>query len=159
MDELDENGNQVFKLVPTDYYQGGWKPIDDRDYVYAGGGTTTPTSLPDPDMEMNYIGDTARAVGYALMGIVVLGAVVAFFWLAWYKNERVLRSSQPLFLFMVALGSLVMASSIVPLSLEEPVPESGLDIACMSAPWLYLSGAVIAFSALLAKTRGVRHVS
>mmetsp|Transcript_30241 Transcript_30241/g.49973 ORF Transcript_30241/g.49973 Transcript_30241/m.49973 type:complete len:1011 (-) Transcript_30241:1207-4239(-) len=156
-EELDENGNQVYKLVPTDYYESGWKPIENRDFLHAGGSTATPKSLPEPEMEMNYIGNTGRAVGYTLMGIVAVGAIAAFVWLLWFKNERVVRSSQPLFLFMVALGSLVMASSIIPLSLEEPVPESGLDAACMSAPWLYLSGAVIAFSSLLAKTRGVRH--
>ena len=155
-----KDGSVTYKLVPTDYYNNSsWATIENNTYVYADGSTETPESLPPADVNMNYIGDISRAVGYILMGIVVFGSVAAFGWLLWYRKERVVRSSQPLFLFMVAFGSLVMASSIVPLSLEEPVSKSGLDYACMAAPWLYLSGAVIVLSALLAKTRGVRRVS
>ena len=157
--EVDENGMQNFKLVPTKFYSNGWNAVEGREYVYAGGGTATPTSLPPPHVEYNYIGVIGRAVGYTLMFIVMLGSCAAFVWMLVYRKERAVLSSQPLFLFMVAFGTLVMASSIVALSIEEPVPESGLDSACMAAPWLYVSGAVVAFSSLLAKTRGVRHVS
>jgi hypothetical protein len=156
--EVDDNGIQRYKMVPVKFYNNGWSTIEGRDYVYAEGGTATPSSLPPPHMEYNYIGGTGRAVGYTLMGIVFLGSCAAFVWMILYRNERAIRSSQPLFLFMVAFGSMVMASCIIPLSIEEPVPESGLDSACMAAPWLYVSGAVVAFSSLLAKTRGVRHV-
>ncbi|KAI2493752.1 G-protein coupled GABA receptor [Fragilaria crotonensis] len=155
--EVDDNGIQSYKMVPVKFYDNEWSVVEGRDYVYAEGGTATPSSLPPPQMEYNYIGETGRAVGYTLMGIVILGSCAAFVWMIFYRNERAIRSSQPLFLFMVAFGSLVMASCIIPLSVEEPVPESGLDAACMAAPWLYVSGAVIAFSSLLAKTRGVRH--
>lgn len=157
--EVDANGNETYMLVPTKYYSNGWKAIDDRMYVYANGGTVTPDSLPPPDLQMNYIGTTGRAVGYTLMALVALGSFAAFGWLFWYRRERVVRSSQALFLSMIAFGSLVMASSIVPLSFEEPMPESSLDAACMAAPWLYVSGAVIVVSALLAKTLAIRRVS
>jgi len=156
-DQLDENGKVVYKLVPTNFFRDGWEPVpvEGQVFTYAGGSTETPKSLPDPDVNNNYIGDTGRAVGYTLMGIVVFLSLASFVWLFCLRNERVVRSSQPLFLFMIALGALVMASSIVPLSLEEPVSLQGLNIACMSAPWLYMTGAVIAFASLLAKTRGV----
>jgi 7 transmembrane sweet-taste receptor of 3 GCPR len=152
------SGNQTYKLVPTNYYKNGWKAIDERVYVYANGGTVTPDSLPPPDLQMNYISSTGRAVGYTLMALVALGSFAAFGWLFWYRREPVVRASQALFLSMIAFGSLVMASSIVPLSFEEPMPESSLDAACMAAPWLYVSGAVIVVSALLTKTRAIRHV-
>lgn len=158
--EIDASGNQTFKLVPTSYYQGQWKPVDIAGQVfeYANGGTQAPQSLPSPDLNRNFIGGTGRAVGYTLMGLIVGGAVISMLWLIWFGRERVVRSSQPLFLLMVAFGALVMASSIYPLSLEDNTSEDGLDTACMSAPWLYVSGVVIAFSSLLAKTRGVHKV-
>jgi hypothetical protein len=158
--QIDENNTQNFKLVPIKSFStNGWVSVESREFVYANGGTTTPSSLPPPNVEYNYIGEVARAVGYSLMGLVFLGSFVAFAWLLWYRNARVVVSSQPLFLFMVSFGSLVMASSIFPLGLEEPLPTSSLDSACMAAPWLYVSGSVVAFSSLLAKTRAVRHVS
>jgi len=155
--DVDADGNQTFKFVPTSFYQDGWKPVpvEGQVFVYGDGGTEIPSSLPAPDFNMNYIGSTGRFVGYFLMGIVVVGSAVSILWLIWFQNERVVCSSQPLFLLMVAVGSLVMATAIFPLSLEEPVSINGLNVACMAGPWLYLSGAVIAFSSLLAKTRGV----
>ena len=69
-------------------------------------------------------------------------------------------SSQPLFLVLVSLGSFVMVSAIIPLSYDETVSSdiSVLDSACMAGPWLYIIGAVIAFSAQFAKTRGIHKV-
>jgi 7 transmembrane sweet-taste receptor of 3 GCPR len=157
--EIDQDGNQIYKIVPVRYYNNVWEVIEGRDFVFAEGSTRIPESLPPPNVQMNYIGSIGRYVGYTLMGIVVVSSLVAFIWLFYFRKERVVRSSQPLFLYMIALGSLVMVSSIIPLSLEEPVADRDLDAACMVAPWLYISGAVLVFSALLAKIRVVRHVS
>jgi hypothetical protein len=159
--EASDTEKVRFDIVPTDVYIGGnWSKIDDRQFAYAGGGTETPQSLPDPLVKKNYIGDTGRAIGYTLMAIVMAASIGCLVWLVWFRRERVVRSSQPFFLLMISLGALTMASSIIPLSLEETTTsESGLDTACMAAPWLYLSGAILAFSALLAKTRGVHQVS
>jgi len=150
------DGKVDYNLVPIKYYESKWKSIQYREYVYAGGSTTTPEALPEPKMKNNYIGKIGRGVGYSLMIIVTIVALFSLIWLLRYRNNPVIRSSQPLFLIMLVLGSLIMASSIFPLSLEEPISISILDIACMSAPWLYTSGAIIAFSSLFAKTRGVR---
>jgi gamma-aminobutyric acid type B receptor len=38
------------------------------------------------------------------------------------------------------------------MSLQEPISERGLDMACMCTPWLLFSGYAIAFSALLSKS-------
>lgn len=59
---------------------------------------------------------------------------------------------------MLCVGTVIMASSIVPLSLQEPVPKEGLDIACMSVPWLYSIGFSTAFSALFAKAWRINKV-
>ena len=81
--------------------------------------------------------------------------------MVWFWKERVVSSSQPLFLVLVSVGSFVMISAIIPLSYDEMVTEdeSVLDRACMAGPWLYIIGAIIAFSALFAKTHGIHKVS
>lgn len=150
-----------FNVVPINVYtNGNWSTIENRNFIYSGGGTETPRSLPDPDVEENFIGTTGRSIGYTLLGIVVVLSLTALAWLIWFRNQRVVRSSQPLFLLMVCMGAIMMASTIIPLSFEETVTdETGLNAACMVAPWLYLSGSVVALSSLLAKTRGVHQVS
>jgi hypothetical protein len=104
---------------------------------------------------MNYIGDSARIAGYVLFGIVCFCGIASIIWVIYYRDEHVIISAQPFFLVLVSVGTMFMASTILPLSFEEPTPESGLDIACMSIPWLYVIGATLAISGLLAKTRGV----
>jgi 7 transmembrane sweet-taste receptor of 3 GCPR len=154
LDELDDNGMAQYKMVPTSVYtDGSWKNIDGRSFTYANGGTSPPQSLPEPQVDSNYIGDKGRIVGYSLMGVVMLCSISAIGWTVIYQSEPVVNSSQPLFLVMVAFGSLIMSSTIIPLSLEEPISVKGLDISCMAAPWLYLLGYLLAFSALFAKTR------
>lgn len=157
-EERDENGNVQFKLVPTNYYNdNGWETVEGNPFVFADGSTTPPDDLPPVDMDLNLIGEGGQIVGYSLMGVVMFCAVSSLVWMIWYRNMAVVRQSQPVFLFMVSLGTFVMSSTILPLSLEEPV--ENLDTACMASPWVYLSGAVVAFSALFAKTRGIYLVS
>ena len=59
---------------------------------------------------------------------------------------------------MLCVGTVIMASSIIPLSLQEPVAQEGLDIACMAMPWLYTIGFSTAFSALFSKTWRINKV-
>jgi gamma-aminobutyric acid type B receptor len=64
-------------------------------------------------------------------------------------------SSQPFFLYMICFGSLVVASVIIPCTLDDEGgshSQRGLDIACMSVPWLYVLGFIIIYSALFSKT-------
>mmetsp|Transcript_35922 Transcript_35922/g.66177 ORF Transcript_35922/g.66177 Transcript_35922/m.66177 type:complete len:1120 (-) Transcript_35922:228-3587(-) len=134
-----------------------WIPVegDDRQFVYADGTTVAPAQLPAVDEQMNHIGKSGRIAGLVLMGIVVLIALLAMGWTAVQRRSRVVRASRPLFLAFVSVGCLIMASAIIPLSQEETTTggdKARLDAACMAAPWLYVIGFAIAFSALFTKT-------
>jgi gamma-aminobutyric acid type B receptor len=60
---------------------------------------------------------------------------------------------------MTSFGTLVMASAIIPLSMDdEKFTKQGCNIACMAAPWLFSVGFVITFSALFSKTWRVNKV-
>ena len=62
--------------------------------------------------------------------------------------------AQPEFLYLVALGCVILASAAIPLSLEDYNIEGEIAI-CMSTPWLLCVGFTVIFSALFAKTRRV----
>ncbi|CAB9520190.1 acid type B receptor subunit 2 [Seminavis robusta] len=157
-EDADEHGNPQVKLVPSARYDNGvWKSIVGNPYIFADGSLNPPESLPPVDEKMNYIGDAGRIAAFVLMALVMLASVLSLVWMGLFWQERVVSSSQPLFLVLVSVGSFVMVSAIIPLSYDETVTEEieSLNSACMAGPWLYIIGAVIAFSALFAKTRGI----
>jgi 7 transmembrane sweet-taste receptor of 3 GCPR len=45
-----------------------------------------------------------------------------------------------------------MAACIIPMNLQEPIPQAGLDVACMATPWLFILGFSTASSSLLCKS-------
>ena len=122
-------------------------------FVYAGGThLTPPAAIPPLDEDMNLISTGLLVFGWTMAGIMIIMAVAWFCWTIWNQSKPVVKASQPAFLCMVCIGAFIMASSIIPMGLQEPVSQRGLDIACMSTPWLLSVGFVTSFSALFAKT-------
>lgn len=160
---VSEDGTEMtsFAIYPSKIFEEGkdWTTV--RDFEFADGTTTPPLSLPKVQHDRNYVGNAERAIGYTLMSIVMVSCIATWVWLAVNAEERVVRSSQPIFLIMVSLGSFIMALTIYPMGMEETTlaTENALDMACQAVPWVYMSGAIIAFAALFAKTRAMYQVS
>ncbi|KAL3776718.1 hypothetical protein HJC23_001505 [Cyclotella cryptica] len=99
----------------------------------------------------NHLG-AIRMVGFTFMALAMALAVFFFFWTHRNKKHRIVQMSQPKFLELICVGTFMMASCIIPLSVDDGVASvRGCDIACMSAPWLLLMGFGITLSALFAK--------
>ena len=117
-----------------------------------------PRDLPPLEQDMNYVGRWT-IFGYTLAGIVMALSIVFALWTFWNINARVVRSAQSFFLLMICLGAFVMASTIIPLGVDdEHYSQRGCDISCMASPWLFSIGFVISFSALFSKTWRVNKV-
>jgi len=108
----------------------------------------------------SYIGTTWRSVGWSLGGVSCLCSVLFAVWTWKYQHERVLKASQPKFLWMVCAGTFVMATSIFPFGIEDDIVTSsrGLNVSCMSAIWLYSFGYVATLMPLFAKIRRINQV-
>jgi hypothetical protein len=61
-------------------------------------------------------------------------------WTWWHRKDQFVLASQPFFLNQICLGTLVTAVTIIPMSLQQPISQRGLDIACMAIPWLLSIG-------------------
>jgi hypothetical protein len=136
---------------------GIWKNLDE--FVYADGTTVPPELLRDlPDQ--NYLTGAFRAIGLTLMGITMFGAVVTIAWVYLHREHRVLRAAQPPFLYMLALGSAVSASTIFVISFDESKgwTEEQLSSACMAIPWLISLGHILTYGALFCKLWRVNRV-
>lgn len=99
---------------------------------------------------LNQLNRPTRAAGYSLMGIVLSLSVFFAIWIALYRQSRVVKTMQPIFLIPVCMGIFISTLSILPLGLDDGVI-SNVDTACMSIPWLNGIGISLKLSALFSK--------
>ena len=115
-----------------------------------------PIELPPLEVDHNLLGPLVWA-GYLCFGILALASVSCIGWAIWNRTETVVKASQPAFLIMTALGTLLMAAALIPLSYdddgnsEEMANTFAVGI-CMSIPWLVFTGFTTTFAALFSKT-------
>jgi ABC-type branched-subunit amino acid transport system substrate-binding protein len=127
-------------------------------FIYADDSTIPPLEMPKLEQDFNLVPLGVRAFIWSLSGLVILLSIGFALWTYRYRNKNIVRAAQPLFLFMSCVGTLLMAASIIPMSLQEPVSETGLDIACMAVPWLFITGFGTASSSLLCKSIRINSV-
>lgn len=168
-DNPEENGDVKFLAKVTSIYENNkaemnpktelkddeidaqWIPVQGVDFIYSNDETTALMDLPPLHVTHSTMSDALKIFGYILCGFILLLSTLAASWTYAYRNTKVIKKAQPEFLIMLCLGTFVMGTTIVPMSLEEPVDQNLLDGACMSLPWLFSIGFVVSFSALLSK--------
>ena len=156
----NEEGRILFDAKTTSVLEASqWNHV--ASFVYSDGTTTKPPGfgLPILTVDLNLIGDGARIVGLVFAALVMASSLGLAIWTVVYRKSIVIRLTQPFFLFMICIGTFMMGSSIIFMSLQEPVSQIVLDVACMLVPYLLSIGFVTAFSALLSKTLRINKVS
>jgi 7 transmembrane sweet-taste receptor of 3 GCPR len=122
-----------------------------------------PLELPKLDVNENILENLKY---FGLICFAKVAVLVAFF-IGWtYVNRKslVVQSAQPFFLVMIAVGVLILSSSLVPLSFDDggsgasPKSRTYRVGVCMSVPWLAFIGFTITFSALFSKTWRVNQI-
>lgn len=102
-------------------------------------------------IDENLIGKWVIA-GYSMFAIVFLTAGGLIVWTGRNWHSRVVRCSQPKFLVMLCVGTIMMSMAFITLSFDdENSSQETADQACMATPWLLSMGFIIAFSALFSK--------
>lgn len=106
-----------------------------------------------------YIGFGFRLVGWAMGGFACALAVGFAIWVYVNMDQRVVKASQPLFLWLVCAGAFIMASSVFPFGIEDDIVSfQGASIACMTGMWQYGLGFVMLVSALYSKIWRINRV-
>lgn len=152
-DAMSDNQTVVFKSRVSSIIDFNAKDVvkEVHESIFSDGTTNRPPPLPAMTENMSLVPVAAIAVGWCLAGILIMCCAALAWWLYKYRNKHVVRTAQPLFLAMLLIGTLVMASSIIPMTFQEPTSQRGLDIACMATPWLFVLGFSTSFSAISAK--------
>ena len=120
-------------------------------FVYSDGTFEPPLALPPLNVNLNLIGIGARVFGWVIAGIVILLSVFFGYCAFRYRKKNSIRVAQPIFLGLMCLGAALMASTIIPMSFQEPMSQSTLDTGCQAIPWLFVMGFATAFSSLFCK--------
>ena len=92
--------------------------------------------------DMNYINHDLIVVSWVLFGLLSAFCIFCLGWTYYYRENSLVKISQPLFLAFVVAGSLLSIASILPMGVEASYREDTdnikvVDAACMAFPWLW----------------------
>ena len=155
----EENGDNVnFQASITSGFENGeWQQY--TNYVFNDGTSNIQADLPSLAVDMNFISTGIRGTVLALCGSAVLLSVGFGLWTYIKIDARVVRASQPLFLYLICVGACIASCSIIPLSLDHAVASlDGMNVACNSTIWLVSIGFAMIFSAFFSKTYRINQI-
>ena len=146
----------------TDILTGGpvngqWETTNEGPFIFPDGTASAPTLLRDnPNI---YLRSSVRITGLTLMSVsLFLSALVALL-VFLSRKEKIIERNQPFFLYVLLLGTFIMALSILFMSFDEQTLGASegdeeprlLDVACAMFPWFVSLGYVLIYGALFMK--------
>ena len=81
---------------------------------------------------------------------LALVPLVSVVWTFINKDKKIVKASQPFFLYLICLGCFISSCTIIPLMIDDREVDDP-SASCMSFPWLYGIGFALTFSSLFAK--------
>lgn len=92
--------------------------------------------------EMNYINDSFIVLSWVLTAVLLAFCLFCLGWTYYYRENSLVKISQPLFLAFVVAGSMLSITSIIPMGVEGSYREedeniSAVDASCMAVPWFW----------------------
>jgi len=157
---LDSDGNVNFKFHVTSEYakpadatieqKSQWKTLNE--FYFNDGRSVPPLDLPQVEETVLSISTAALAGGLVMASLAMILGILCFVGTIWFRNQKIVRASQPIFMCMICFGCIIISASVIPMSLQNASNTRILDMACMTTPWLLCVGFVTSFSVLFAKT-------
>ena len=148
-----------------DAFTSSWVPYKDNgpdfidQYIFPDGTRNAPPQIGAVEEDMNLISAGVRATCLVLAAVSIAMAIGFFTYTLRMRERPIIRMSQPPFLQMICIGALLMALSIIPLSMDEGLlSQGGLDVSCSLFPWFSSVGFVVMFAALFSKLWRVNKV-
>ena len=134
--------------VPAEQ-RGSWTQVSP--FIFANG-LSTPPELNRDLPPQNYISPGTSIAGLSLMGVALFVTLMSTMFVYWKRKHSVIVQSQPIFLYVLMLGTAMMSASILTISFDEQTwTGRQLDGACVAAPWLISLGYNVIYLALFSK--------
>lgn len=131
---------------------GSWVPVKDTEFIFFDGTTQEPMPLKDT-ADFNYMSQTIHVVGLFLMSLALIVAIATGIWVYVMRENRIVKASQPEFLYLLCAGSAMLALSLFFISWDEDKGTSTeqLSAYCSVFPWLAVIGYQVMYLALFFK--------
>ncbi|CAB9518514.1 Gamma-aminobutyric acid (GABA) B receptor [Seminavis robusta] len=141
-----------YTVLPNLTESNEWKRVPNETFVYRDGDTAPPTLLREIHKE-NFLSKPVHIVGMTLFATALFLSMVAASGVRYLSDDRVVRCSQPPFLYLLCFGSAMMSAAIFTLSWDESYgwSQQQLDVACTLTPWFFFVGHLLCFSSLFTK--------
>lgn len=152
----DGDGKYYFQFNPVGkFVSGEWE--ESGEFIFNNGSPQPPREIPliyDNDEFVQ--GTVTLVVASLLCAIPIILALGCAIWTRLNEKKRIVRASQPFFLYFISAGTIVFALSIVPQMFDSTrASKGGMEIACNAGIWLFLIGISIVLSAFFAKTHRI----
>jgi hypothetical protein len=153
---VNVEGNPAVLVYNYSLEEGTWEKVATP--IYRDGRSVPPDLLRDtPDQ--NYLAKGLRTIGLVMMYIVLATSLAATVWIIVCRERRVVRASQPFFLFLICFGTAIEAFTVWPVSHDEAYTrDDQLDLFCAATPWFFVSGHVLIYGSLATKLWRVQRV-
>ena len=102
-----DQGMVQFKKIETGIFKSGeWEPL--VPYPFNNGDSDIPSDLPILETNSMYLSTGLKAIGLILCDIIIALALSSSYWAYHNSGKQVVRSSQPIFLYIISAGTLLM---------------------------------------------------
>jgi len=120
----------------------------------------------------NYVSEWAFPTAVVFVSFTAFLGLFFICCLIFWKKDRLVKWSQPEFLVLFIFGAVVLSLALIPLALDDKGEEyynlddeldlslnlTRLNRACVSIPWIYITGFSLEFSALFVKVYRLKRI-
>jgi 7 transmembrane sweet-taste receptor of 3 GCPR len=131
---------------------GTWVSVGNTSFLYFDGTTNEPMPRRDA-VNANYHSRGIQITGFILAGIAFVFAIVSGCWVFVNRKHKLVKASQPEFLYILCVGAGLVAPSSIFFAFDENngLTEQQLSGLCSTFPWLFVVGYLLMYCALFSK--------
>jgi 7 transmembrane sweet-taste receptor of 3 GCPR len=133
---------------------GSWVAVEGAEFIFFDGTTNEPEPK-KTTVNWNYISNSIHILGLFLMSLALVISIASGAWVFIMRKDRIVKASQPEFLYLLCSGSAMVALSLFFISWDEDkgVSPDTLNAFCSAFPWFFVIGYQVMYLALFFKVR------
>lgn len=131
---------------------GAWKAVEGTDFIFYDGTPNEPMPR-RKTFKPNYLSSGVQITGLILCGLAFLLSFLSGFWVFAYRQKKIVKASQPEFLYLLCFGAALVGITSVFSSFDEEkgISEEQLSKFCQVSPFLFVIGYLAMYCALFSK--------
>jgi hypothetical protein len=131
---------------------GTWEDVPGTKFIFSDGTTDEPMPL-RTTYDAHYLSNGIQMAGFVLAALALMLVIASGIWVFLLRQTRLVKASQPTFLYLLCFGAALVAPSVVFISFDEDkgVSEQVLSSLCSAFPWCFVIGFLTMYCALFCK--------